>query len=345
MMQKTSFITDFEEGRTVEDLFVLAEARQAESKNGPYWNLKLQDKSGRIEAKIWHPQSSQYTNLAPQQLVLLQGLVRAFRGQPQMTVHRLQVLDPREMDIDWADFIPSTARPPEELLAELEGLFRDELVFRPWRSFCRQVLKDAGIRERFLAAPAAKTIHHAYRGGLVEHSLQVARLCLAVCDSYPDLDRDLLLAAAGFHDLGKAWELGAGISPDYTDPGRLLGHIQLGLEVLEPFLQKTRYLDPGLILHFKHLLLSHHGEYAFGSPKRPKTPEAFVLHHADNLDAKIKAWDQAVSGLNLAETQWTAYLPFLERPLYHPPRSRDFMQQSGQAKPPSGRQCLLPLKE
>ncbi len=345
MMEKTNFISQFEEGQTVEDIFVLAEARQAESKNGPYWNLKLQDKTGRIEAKIWHPQSTQYTNLAPEQLVRLQGMIRAFRGQPQMTVQRLQVLDAGEAAVNWSDFIPSSSRPPEELLAALEELFRDELVFRPWRTFCRQVLKDADIRERFLAAPAAKTIHHAYRGGLLEHSLQVARLCLGVCDIYPDLDRDLLLVAAGFHDLGKAWELGAGISPDYTDPGRLMGHIHLGLEVLEPFLKKSRQLDPGLVLHFKHLLLSHHGEYAFGSPKRPKTPEAFVLHHADNMDAKIKAWDQAVSGLNLAESHWSAYLPFLERPLYHPPRTRDFMPRTSETKNPPGKQCLLPLKE
>ena len=344
-MQKSIFINELKENQQVEDLFVLAEARLAESKNGPYWNLKLQDRTGRIEAKIWHPQSQQYTRLEPAQLIRIQGAVRTFRGQPQMTINRLQVVETDERPIDWSDYLPSSSRPPEELLAELEALFRDELIYRPWRSFCRRVLKDSDLKHRFLSAPAAKTIHHAYRGGLLEHSLQVARLCLAVCDIYPELDREILLVAAGFHDLGKAWELGGGISPDYTDQGRLVGHIHLGLEVLEPFLQTTKDLEPGLIIHFKHLLLSHHGEYAFGSPKRPKTPEAFVLHHADNMDAKVKAWDQAVSGLNLSETQWSDYQPFLERPLYHPPRTKDFRPQHPEPTPAPGKQCLLPLKE
>ncbi|MCF8037937.1 MAG: HD domain-containing protein [Desulfohalobiaceae bacterium] len=345
MISKNSFISQFQEGQKVEDLFVLAEARLAESKNGPYWNLKLQDRTGKIEAKIWHPQSSQYTALAPAQLFLVQGVVRTFRGQPQLTVSQMRVFEDPDLQIDWAEFIPSSSRPPEEIMEELEKLCREELTYKPWLKLSRSILKDPDIRPRLLAAPAAKSIHHAYRGGLLEHSLNVTRLCLLISSLYQDLDREILLVAACFHDLGKAWELGAGISHEYTDPGRLLGHIQLGLEVLEPFLQKTKDLDPGLIMHFKHLLLSHHGEYAFGSPKRPKTPEAFVLHYADNLDAKIKVWDQAVSGLDRTETNWTTYFPFLERQLYHPPRTDDFIQKGQTPKPGAKKQCLLPLKE
>lgn len=345
MPRKSSFISQLQEGQKIEDLFVLADARLAESKNGPYWNLRLQDKTGRIEAKIWHPQSSHYTGLAPGHFILVKGVVRSFRGQPQLTINQLQVFDEPGAEVDWSLYIPSSSRPPEEMLQELEHLCQEELSYKPWLALSRSVFKDPEIRPRLLAAPAAKTIHHAYRGGLIEHSLSVARMCLLMASLYPELDREILLVAACFHDLGKAWELEAGISQEYTDPGRLLGHIQLGLEVLDPFLKQTKDLDSGLIMHFKHLLISHHGEHEFGSPKRPKTPESFALHYADNLDAKIKVWNQAVTGLDRSETNWTAFFPFLERQLYHPRKTADCAPKDVPKKPGASKQCLLPLKE
>ena len=162
-------------------------------------------------------------------------------------------------------------------------------------------------------------MHHAYIGGLLEHTLSVCRLCMVISELYPQVDREILLVGAIFHDLGKAWELNAGIQRDYTDPGRLLGHILLGVEILEPFLVKTE-LPPGLKLHLKHLLISHHGEYAYGSPRRPKTVEALILHYADNLDAKVNMTSLLVDALPEGDS-WTPYQRSLERQMFRPERT------------------------
>ena len=188
-----------------------------------------------------------------------------------------------------ADFMPASPRPPAQMLAEAEALCRAEFTHKPWRTFALAVLGDEAIRARLLTAPAAKSVHHAYVGGLLEHMLSVAGLCLRMADHYPELDRQTLLAAALFHDIGKLEEMNGGLTTEYTDAGRLLGHIIQGLAMLEPFLAASG-LEPDLALHFRHLIASHHGEPEFGAPKQPATAEAFALHHADNVDAKIAQW-------------------------------------------------------
>jgi 3'-5' exoribonuclease len=345
MFTKTVYIRELQEGQQVEDVFVLVEARQAQSRNGPFWDLTLQDRTGQVGGKIWYPQSSEYSDLRPEQLVLVKAAVRSFRDQKQLVVQQLRVLDAQEHGLDWSSFMPCSATPPEDILQELENLCRSELSYPPWKRVIRQVLRDSRIRERMLAAPAAKTIHHAYRGGLLEHTLAVARTCLSLCDNYPHLDREILLVAAVLHDLGKAWELEGGLSRDYTDEGRLLGHIVLGLQVLEPFLSQARDLDEGLVLHLKHLILSHHGEYEFGSPKRPKTPEAMVLHYADNLDAKVNTVQQALDAAQESGANWSAYQHSLERQLYRAAHTASFQDSSRDREAGKTRQCLLPLKE
>ena len=344
MSTKTVYVKDLIQGREVDDIFLLAQARQAQSKNGPYWDLKLQDRTGEVSAKIWHPLSAEFTSLAPEDFVRVRAGITTFRDLPQLVIRALEVLDPAQWSLDWSDFIPSSQRPPEDILAELESLCREELTYRPWRKFCRKILKDPTIREKMLTAPGAKTIHHAYRGGLLEHTLAVARLCLSIAEMYPGLDRDILLVAAVLHDLGKAWELQSGVSREYTDQGRLIGHIMLAMEILQPFFARAKDLDPDLLTHLKHLLLSHHGEYAYGSPRRPKTCEAFVLHYADNLDAKLSTARTALAGHDLQQSRWSGYQPSLERQLFEPVRSAEFVQEND-SKGSEAKQCLLPLKE
>jgi len=344
MTTKTVFVKDLNQGQEVTDVFLLAQARQAQSKNGPYWDLKLQDCTGEVGAKIWHPLSAEFTSLAPEQFVRVRAGISSFRDLPQLIIRSLEILDPEEASLDWAEFIPASQRPPEDMLAELEQLCRTEIRYGPWKRLCKKILTDPDIRGKVLAAPGAKTIHHAYRGGLLEHTLAVSRLCLSIADRYPGLDRDILLVAAVLHDLGKAWELQSGLSRDYTDQGRLLGHIMLAMEILQPFFAKAKDLDPDLLVHLKHLLLSHHGEYAFGSPRRPKTQEAFVLHYADNLDAKLATARRALDGQDLEQSRWSGYQPSLERQLFEPVRSPDFVKESDK-KEAQPKQCLLPLKE
>lgn len=314
-LQKKTFVKDLVPGQRVEEVFVLTEARQQQARNGPYWLLHLQDSQGVVEAKIWSPVSQRYAELPTGELVRVYGLVGSFRDQVQITVDRLDLVDLSAKEVDWALFLPRSSRDPGLILEDVENLCKQELRHEPWRRLCLEVLRDEAIRARLLRAPGAKTMHHAYIGGLLEHTLAVCRLCMAICDLYPSLDREVLLAGAVFHDLGKAWELSSGVQRDYTDEGRLLGHIMLGLEVLGPFLERTENLSPELKLHFKHLLLSHHGEHAFGSPKRPRTLESLALHYADNLDAKMNTVTQLLESVAEQEA-WTPYHRGLDRQFF-----------------------------
>ena len=342
MQRKTLFISDLEQGHCIEDIFVIAEARSAETRNGkPYWDLVLQDASGKVAAKIWAPLSQQTNGLTPGQFLFIQAKVELFREQFQLNISTLYVLDPQDPDLDWSAFVPRSTEPPEKILEDIEHLCRCELHHKPWRSLCRAVLRQPEIRARLLQAPGAKSVHHAYRGGLLEHTRQVCRLCLSFAQQYPELDKELLFVAALFHDLGKAWELEGELAWDQSDAGRLLGHIQLGLDHLEPFLQRQKHLQPELVLHLKHVILSHHGELEFGSPKRPKTPEAFALHFADNLDSKLMVASSAIGALGDTEQGWTPKIWSLQRPIFN----RKQTPAPDTAQTPKEDQCSLPLKE
>jgi 3'-5' exoribonuclease len=171
-----------------------------------------------------------------------------------------------------------------------------------------------------LTAPAAKALHHAYAGGLLEHTLAVTRLCLALADLYPRLDRQILFMGAVCHDMGKIWEISSGLNADYTQAGRLLGHISLGLDRLAPFLASSG-LEPSLAEHLRHLILSHHGAREFGSPVLPATAEALALHYADNTDAKLNQTDAALAGLGPGESGWSSFVPGLDRFLFRAGRT------------------------
>ena len=339
--QKSQYIQDLSPGNRVNDTFMLAAASMAQSKNGPYWNLTFQDATGKVDGKIWSPKSQEYPSLEPGQIVRVQGFVESYRDKNQLKVDNMEMIDTSTVKIDYSGYLPTSSVPPEALMEALDDLIAEHMRHLPWKNFCRKVLGDEEIHERMLMAPGAKTVHHAYIGGLLEHTLQVARSCMALCDVYPDLDRQTLLAGAIFHDLGKAWELSGGLVNDYTDEGRLLGHIQIGQDKLEPFLKRSKTLDDGLKLHLKHLITSHHGEYDFGSPILPKTPEAFVLHFADNMDAKLNIIDQAYVEMDKNGQEWSPYMRFLERNIYRAPATPDKSKKKND-KPEN--QCLLPLK-
>jgi len=286
-MQQRQSVRDIKAGEEVRSVLLVGAASLQQSRNGPYWRLDLRDASGSVEAKIWSPLSQNCPELSAGLLVDITGRTGLYRDQIQLTVEQIRVLDEAEREeLDMADFMPASARRPAEMLAEVQALCRSELTHEPWLRFALSVLEDKDIRPRLLTAPAAKSVHHAYVGGLLEHSLSVAGLCLRMADHYPELDRQTLLAAALFHDIGKLEEMSGGLANDYTDAGRLLGHITQGLLMLEPFLARSG-LETDLILHFRHLLVSHHGELEYGSPRQPATAEAFALHYADNMDAKL----------------------------------------------------------
>jgi 3'-5' exoribonuclease len=342
MLPKKTFVAELEPSQQVGDYFAVAEARQGQARNGPFWHLRLQDRTGSIAGRIWSPLSQELPNIEQQSIVFVQGQVQSFRDELQIQVERLQVVQEIDPATDLPLFTPCSAKTPEELLGEIEQICQDQLTYKPWRRLVHRVLTSGEVRSRLLTAFGAKAIHHAYLGGLLEHTLSVCKVVLAVCSVYPRLDKEILIVAALLHDLGKAWELSGGISAEYTDEGRLLGHIQITLEVLEPMLRKEKDLDPGLALHLKHLIVSHHGEYEFGSPKRPKTAEAMVLHLADNMDAKLNIFDSAFCGDRVEGFQWSPFQRSMDRFLCLPMRTP--IQAAESKAKPKGSQCLLPLK-
>lgn len=347
-MTQRQTVHDLKAGDEVHSVFLLGAASLQQSRNGPYWRLELRDATGAVEAKIWSPLSASFSDLAAGRIVEISGRAGLFRDQLQVTVEALRPLTDEERGaLNLADFMPSSPRPAADMLAEAEALCRTELTHAPWRNFALAVLNDESIRRRLLTAPAAKSVHHAYAGGLLEHMLSVARLCLLMADHYPELDRQTLLAAALFHDIGKLDEMSGGLNTEYTDAGRLLGHIVQGLAMLEPFLAASD-VEPDLALHLRHLIASHHGELEFGSPRQPATAEAFVLHHADNVDARVAQWralfpspaeeetadegqdarpaeggehEVPPGGASAAGLEWSPWQNTLNRSLCRPPRT------------------------
>ncbi len=319
-MQQHIFLKDLPPHGKIRGVYLISAASLQHAKNGPYWNITLNDSSGEVNAKIWAPLSTEFTALCAGNFVDISGNTALFREQVQININALRVLsDADSIELDMNCYVPSSPYSIEEMWQELEELCQKELTHTPWNDFVFYVLNRNDIRLAFMACPAAKNIHHAYRGGLLEHSLSVAKLSMTIAAQYPELDRQVLLAAAIFHDLGKIWEYSYGLVTDYTDAGRLLGHIHLALEYLSPILELCA-VESEYVQHFKHLILSHHGTYEFGSPRLPQTPEAMILHYADNIDAKMAQCKQLFANNEQDFVGWSAYQRSLERYIYQPLR-------------------------
>ena len=252
-MSQRQCIRDLEVNGEADSVFLLGGASLQQSRNGPYWRLELRDAGGAMEAKIWSPLSASFHDLSAGQLAHVRGRVGLFREQLQLTVEDLRVLtDEEAARVDLAEFMPASPRPVPDMMEELDAMIERELTHAPWKLFVRSVLEDERVRLRLPAAPAAKSVHHAYVGGLLEHMLSVAGLCLRMADHYPELDRQMLCAGALLHDIGKLEEMSGGLVNEYTDAGRFLGHIAQGLIMMEPHLAASG-LEPALALHFRHL--------------------------------------------------------------------------------------------
>jgi 3'-5' exoribonuclease len=345
---KQRFVEDLKglkHGDEVTDIFVLSAARLNQSKNGPYRQLEFKDATGSIPGKIWSPLSEKekYKDLAPGDLVRVKGRVDIWRDRLNLVVADLDVLDEEEQQsLDMALFLPASKRRPDDMLRELADLVCSTLTHAPWRKLVLALLEDPDIASALRVAPAAKSMHHAYAGGLLEHTLSVARLCLRIADQYPELDRQALFAGAVCHDLGKLRELSFGPAVDYTTPGRLIGHIGLFTDMLGGFVREAG-LEEGLAQHLEHMILSHHGAYEFGAPRLPATAEALALHYADMLDAKLKQVEGALAGIE--EGGWSDYNAPLERFLYRAPASPSpapALPSSAPAAPSSAPASSLP---
>ena len=334
-------------GEGICSVFLVSSAQKSEGRNGPFWSVKLKDATGVLDAKIWSPLSQSVTDLKAGDFIEVKGRTSLFRDQLQMTVEALRPVENPE-HLNMGDFIPTSAVEPAEILEQIETLVSQEITYAPWKDFCRSVLKDSRIRAKLLLAPAAKSVHHAYAGGLLEHMHSVAGLCLKFCDHYPELDRQTLFVAGLFHDIGKLEELSGGLVNDYTDEGKMLGHIVQGILMLRPFLEKAK-VDEKLALHLEHLILSHHGEPEYGAPRVPLSPEAFALHYADNLDAKLAQCREAFAQMPDAEEEedqgigWSAWIGLLGRSLCKMPQTPKPKEKENAKtkKTPKEKQCSL----
>ncbi len=276
----------------------------------PYLSLLLGDRTGEIDAKMWDNVAEVVDTFERDDFVKVKGLLQIFQNRLQMTVHKMaRVLD---ADVDFADFFPASARDPMEMFAELRALVAG--IRNPHlRALLDTFLNDEPLARMYRTAPAAKHVHHAYLGGLIEHVLSVCRLCHLTASHYGNVDYDLLLTGAVLHDIGKVAELTYDRSFGYSTEGQLLGHIVIGLRLLHEKLQQIPDFPPKLRVLVEHLIISHHGELEYGSPKVPLFPEALLLHHLDNLDSKMECMRALAEKDRHIEGCWTGYSTAMER--------------------------------
>ncbi len=275
-----------------------------------YLSLTLADKSGDLDAKMWDNASEVMDTFERDDFVRVKGLLQIFQNKPQFTIHRLQRMDSAEQDL--ADYLPASKRDPAEMFAELEG--RMASMSNPHlKALLDAIFSDAALAKAYRAAPAAKQIHHAWLGGLLEHVLSLAALAEVTAAHYQGIDRDLLMTGVILHDIGKVYELGYERSFAYTVEGQLLGHIVIGSQLVDDHIRRIPDFPPKLRLLVQHLVLSHHGELAYGSPKIPLFPEALLLHHLDNMDSKMEAIRALIANDKNLEGTWTSFNSALNR--------------------------------
>lgn len=301
---KMKFIKEYKDGDRVFDIYLCKHKTSAVTKNGkPYDNVILQDKTGTIDAKVWDPNNAGIAEFDTLDYIEVYGEVTSFQGALQVNVKRIRKC--QEGEFNPADYLPVSKFDIEEMYAELLGYI--EKVENPYLKQLLQefFVKDEKFSKVFKQSSAAKTVHHGFVGGLLQHTLSVTRLCDYYCKAYPLLNRDLLITAAICHDMGKTKEISLFPENDYTDDGQFLGHIVIGVEMVGEKIRQIQGFPSILANELKHCILAHHGEYEFGSPKKPAIMEAVALNFADNTDAKLQTFTEIME--NTTETGWLGF--------------------------------------
>ena len=298
------YIKDLKEGDRVFDIYLCKHKQSAVTKNGKaYDNVILQDKTGTIDAKIWDPNSAGIAEFDSLDYIEVYGDVNSFQGSLQISVKRVRLC--QEGEYDPADYLPVSAKNIDDMYKELLGF-----IGRVENQYLKKLLEtffveDEAFIKAFRSSSAAKTVHHGFVGGLLEHTLSVTRLCEYYCAAYPLLKKDLLITAAICHDIGKTREISLFPENDYTDDGQLLGHIVMGTEMIGQKARTIPGFPPVLEAELKNCILAHHGEYEYGSPKKPALIEAAALNLADNTDAKMETFMEALQ--NAKDAGWLGY--------------------------------------
>lgn len=304
------YIKELREGENVVEHYLCKSRQVLKSRAGKsYLSLKLQDKTGTVDAKVWD-MSNDIKSFEENDFIKVDANVIVYQNDLQLNVKKIR--RSMEGEYDPMDYIPCTEKNIDTMYQELLGYIRT--IKSPYIKKLLEIifLKHPVVSKRFKTHSAAKNIHHGYMGGLVEHTLSVTQICDFVAPRYKYVDRDILIASAMLHDVGKVLELSEFPVNDYTDDGQLLGHLIIGAEMIKDAAAQIEGFPKQLESLLKHCMLSHHGEYEYGSPKLPKTIEAFILHCADNLDAKTKVIEETLEN-DSTQGSWAGYQKMLQR--------------------------------
>jgi 3'-5' exoribonuclease len=317
---KSHYVSDLQDGQAVTSLFLVAvkEIRTSQRTGKSWLELALRDRTGSIPAKMWDNFEALAKTFEADDVVQIRGRVKLYNGQKEMT---LEQIVPAARDYDLADFLAHTKYDVEKLYAELGTAV--SAVRNPWiKRLLESVVNDPAVVPKLKRAPAAMSMHHAFVGGLLEHTVSLIGLGRAVVAHYPELDADVLLAGIVLHDIGKIDELSYERATNYTTAGRLLGHITIGTLLVREKIKAIPGFPEPLAILIEHLILSHHGTYEFGSPSLPQTREAIALHFLDDMDSKMAAMRATLEGASGGE-EWTERNPALHRALLRTDRFLD----------------------
>ncbi len=303
------FINTLREGDTIRSIYLCKIKRSAETRNGkPYDNLILQDKTGTLDGKVWDPNSGGIADYDEMDFVEVFGEVISYNNNLQLNIKQLR--KPYEDEYDAADYMPTSEKSVEGMYTELLSYIK-----KVENKYLRQLLeyyfvKDEAFIKVFKTHSAAKSVHHGFAGGLLEHTLSIVKMCEYYLSAYPLLSKDLLYTAAIFHDIGKTKELSSFPENDYTDDGQLLGHIIMGVEMINEGVCHIEGFPAKIASELKHCVLAHHGELEYGSPKKPALAEAVALHYADATDAKLQTLTEIFKDKDTSE--WLGYNKLFE---------------------------------
>lgn len=304
-----NYINELRDGEMISEVYLCKNKVVAKTKAGKsYYSMQLQDKTGMIDAKVWELTNA-IAHFEPMDFIRVDAQVTSFNGSLQLNVKRVRVADTGEYDA--ADYMPCSQKNIDSMYEQLVAIInsvKDEYLHKLLSMF---FIEDKEFADRFKKHSAAKSIHHGFIGGLLEHSLSVAKLCSYLADNYPVLKRDLLITAAICHDIGKIDELSEFPENDYTDEGQLVGHIVMGAMMISEKIAQIPGFPTVLANELKHCILAHHGELEYGSPKKPSLIEALALAHADNIDAKLQTFTEVLNA-NQDKAGWLGFNKMFE---------------------------------
>lgn len=304
------YINELKEGQKVSDIYLVKKVTHAQAKNGKeYWSVTLQDKTGTVDGKIWDPGSPAINDFENMDYIWVGGEVTVFNNANQINIRQTRLADAGSYSP--ADYVPCSERDIDEMYAELMG-FVNSVKTPYFNALLLTFFDDDDFKKRFCYHSAARSVHHGFVGGLLEHTLSVTRVCDFFAKNYPILNRDLLLTAAICHDIGKLDELSPYPTNDYTDDGQLIGHIVIGANMVRDAIRNIEGFPKIRENELIHCILSHHGELEFGSPKKPSLAEAVALSFADNTDAKMETMKEALNTSGARGTEWMGFNRYIE---------------------------------